>query len=124
MPQSVEGVTYAHKIEKHEATINWSEDSQTVINTIRAFNPDPVAFSYIDGLRARIWQAKPSSLDKTGQPGEIVAIDKSGLHVQTLNNVITLTAIQLPIGKGSILRGADIQNAKKGVFTVGKCFSA
>ena len=56
--QDEELVTYAHKLSKAEAEINWDEDAQTIIKKIQAFNPWPVAFTNFQGKPLRIWQAE------------------------------------------------------------------
>lgn len=93
---------YAHKLSKAEAQIDWSLDAVHIDRNIRAFNPWPVAFIALDEQNnLRVWNSQLSNQTVTNtQPGEIVAIDKHGVHIACANNtVITLTALQWPGGK-------------------------
>ncbi len=122
-PQPHQGITYAHKITKKEACCLWSVSSRDIDRSIRAFNPDPICYSFIGDLRIRIYQA---SIHKTeglqGEPGEILATSKRGILVACGTGSIMLERIQLPVGKGSILTGSDIINSRSGLFTAGKQF--
>lgn len=93
---------YAHKLSKAEAEIDWSTDAIQIDRNIRAFNPWPVAFIVLDEKNnLRVWNSKLShTTAENAQPGEIIAIDKDGVHVACANNtVITLTALQWPGAK-------------------------
>ena len=93
---------YAHKLSKAEAEIDWSTDAIQIDRNIRAFNPWPVAFIVLDEKNnLRVWNSKLShATAENAQPGEIIAIDKDGVHVACANNtVITLTALQWPGAK-------------------------
>ena len=93
---------YAHKLSKAEAEIDWSMDAVQIDRNIRAFNPWPVAFIVLDEKNnLRVWNSQLSPVTaEDAQPGEIIAIDKHGVHVACANNtVITLTALQWPGGK-------------------------
>ena len=93
---------YAHKLSKAEAQIDWSLDAVQIDRNIRAFNPWPVAFIALDEQNnLRVWNSQLSTQTVNhAAPGEIVAIDKHGVHIACANNtVITLTALQWPGGK-------------------------
>lgn len=93
---------YAHKLSKAEAQIDWSIDALQIDRNIRAFNPWPVAFIVLDEQNnLRVWNSQLSNATaENAQVGEIIAIDKHGVHVACANNtVITLTALQWPGGK-------------------------
>jgi len=112
-------VTYAHKITKDEAKINWAESAINILRKIKAFNPWPVAYYGEDNHRIRIWDARLSdSSMKNHKPGEILNISKDGIDVATINGVITLLKLQLPGGK--ILDVKDILNSRKNEFVVGE----
>ena len=123
MSQEASGITYAKKIEKHEGEIDWSSSSLDIARQIKAFNPDPVAFTYLDTMRVRIWQA--SSLPgKSGRPpGEVLHLSRNGIEVACGNGILLVSAIQLPLGKGAILNGADLLNARRYLVAPGKQFS-
>lgn len=93
---------YAHKLVKSEARIDWAIDAIQVDRNIRAFNPWPVAFVQLDENNAlRVWNSLVSSQTKaSAQAGEIIAIDKQGVHVACGENTfICLTSLQWPGGK-------------------------
>lgn len=93
---------YAHKLSKAEAEIDWSMDAVQIDRNIRAFNPWPVAFIILDEKNnLRVWNSKLShATAENAQPGEIIAIDKDGVHVACANQtVIILTSLQWPGGK-------------------------
>ena len=93
---------YAHKLSKAEAQIDWSQDAVQIDRNIRAFNPWPVAFIALDEQNnLRVWNSQLSTQTANhAAPGEIIAIDKHGVHIACANNtVITLTALQWPGGK-------------------------
>jgi methionyl-tRNA formyltransferase len=96
-------VTYAHKLSKTEAQINWQENAETIVKKIQAFNPWPVAFTQFQGQVLRIWQAEIVDLTSNKQlssarGGVILKIDKQGIEIVTGKGIIRLTSIQ-PTGK-------------------------
>jgi methionyl-tRNA formyltransferase len=97
--QPAEGVTYAHKIEKHEAAIHWSEAAETICRRVRAFNPFPGASAVLNGETIKIWRAVPVP----GQPGvaagEVQAVDASGIAVAAQEGAVLLQELQRPGGK-------------------------
>lgn len=93
---------YAHKLSKAEAQINWALDAKQIDLNIRAFTPWPVAFIILDEKNnLRVWHSELSTLSaKNAKIGEILAIDKHGVHVACANNtVVMLTSLQWPGGK-------------------------
>lgn len=119
--------TYAHKLEKHEAQINWTLPAVEIDRQIRGFNPDPVAFTHLQDLRLKIWAAEiasPADINThRGQPGEILDLQKRGVLVACGAGSLWLQSIQVPLGKGSILTAADILNSRKALFATGTIFS-
>ena len=120
--QPTEGVTYAHKIEKHEATIDWRLDAQTIVRRVRAFNPFPVATVVLNGEVIKVWSAQvapPLTDDPLADsvvshvPGEILAVAPAGIAVAAMNSVALLTELQRPGGKrltvADFLRGFPLQ---------------
>jgi len=105
---------YAHKLSKAEAQIDWAVSAQQLDLNIRAFNPWPVAFFPIsENNNLRVWNSQLSTLSNiTAQVGEIVAIDKQGVHVMCGDQqIICLTQLQWPGGKP--LNAAQILQAQK-----------
>ncbi len=122
-PQSDDGMTYANKINKEEARINWHKSSLEISRQINAFNPDPVAFSFLKDLRVKVWQGCITSTTHIGQPGEITGLSKDGIEVACGEGSLLISALQLPLGKGTILNGQDILNARRDLLSPGICFS-
>ena len=121
IPQSEEPVTYAGKISKEEARIDWQSDSNFIERQVRAFNPSPVAYTFIDGIRVKIFSAEESEKDQ-GEAGEIIKINQDGVLVGTKTKAILIKELKLNQGKGNILKNADIQNGWSHVFFSGKSF--
>jgi methionyl-tRNA formyltransferase len=95
--QSATGVSYARRIKKSDARIDWADNAPAISRKIRAYNPWPVAETLLDGQRLRCWTAMPVETDKPcGRPGEIVTVDESGIQVQTGDGLISLTQVQMP----------------------------
>lgn len=120
-PQTEDGLTYAHKIDKDEAKIDWNLDAASLCRLIRAFNPDPIAFSTLGDLRVRVWEAieikGPANI-----PGQIVELTKQGLDVATGHNLLRITRLQLPVGKGTVMTPSDLMNARRAEFANGERF--
>lgn len=121
-PQSVRGVTYARKLEKSEAEIDWHQTVTRVDRQIRAFNPDPVAFSQLQGLRIKVWQAEILNTDLTAAAGKIIACTGAGVDVACGQGTLRITRLQIPVGKGSLLSAVDLMNARRPEFAPGNIF--
>lgn len=120
-PQDDRMATYASKIEKVDARLSWHLPATELARAVRAFNPDPVAWTMLNDLRVKIWFARPVTGQDT--PGTIVDLSKAGVTVACGEDSLLLTSLQLPLGKGSILSGTDILNARKDLLAPGKRFS-
>lgn len=96
-PQPAEGVTYAHKIEKAEALIDWSKSDAELDRHIRAFNPFPGAQALFGGQTVKIWQARP--IEAEGENGTILAIDRSILVVACGKGALAIGELQKAGGK-------------------------
>ena len=95
--QSGEGVTYAPKIEKSEARIDWTRPAREVDRQIRAFNPHPGAVATIRGTELKIWRAATG--DDAGAPGTILRVDAPGVVVACGIGSLTLVELQRPGGR-------------------------
>jgi methionyl-tRNA formyltransferase len=113
--QPLEGITYASKIDKSEATIDWTQSAQTICQRVRAFNPFPGASTQLNGEVLKIWAAQVSddSVPLSPSCGEIIALAQTGIAVAAINSVVTITEIQRPGGKrlsaADFLRGNPVQ---------------
>lgn len=108
---------YAKKIEKQEAEINWQQSANEIDRLIRAFNPWPVAYTYLNNQPLRIWQAEPIAEKTNATPGTIIHIDKNNIDVATGDGILRLQKIQLPGGKCLPIK--DVLNAHAKRFEVG-----
>jgi methionyl-tRNA formyltransferase len=92
--------TYARKLSKDEARLDWREPAVVLERKIRAFNPWPVAETLVsDGRRIRIWAAELTAMKTGAAPGTIVAADAAGIAVATGDGVLRLTRVQAPSAK-------------------------
>lgn len=107
------GVTYASKLSKDEAALNWNLSASELERKVRAFNPFPVAYSKLSGARDderfRVWQASVIAEKTVHQPSAIIRIDADGLYVACQHNLLRLEVLQLagkkPMSVAEILRG-------------------
>lgn len=105
---------YAQKLSKAEAQIDWTQPAIDIDRNIRAFNPWPVAFTPIDeNNNLRIWNSSLSDQSaSTAAAGEVIAIDKQGVHVMCGDQkAICITHLQWPGGKA--LNAMQIQQTHK-----------
>lgn len=93
-------VTYAEKLQKAEAKIDWQQSAQQIALQVRAFNAWPVSQTlyYKDDkeLVMRIWQAQALSESTGAEPGKVIAVQKKSFHVATGDGVLEVTEIQMP----------------------------
>ena len=96
------GVTYAHKIEKAEALIDWSRDARELDCHIRAFNPFPGAQALIGGQTIKLWQATPAA--GSGEIGEIIGVDRDRVVVACGAGALAVSELQKAGGKRLAVR--------------------
>ncbi len=110
-PQPLEGVTYAAKITKDEATLDWQQPASALLRHIHAFNPAPGASAQLGDTVLKIWRAE--QVAGTGQPGSVLAVDTNGVTVACGEQALLLTELQKPGGKrlpaSNFLQGFPIQ---------------
>ena len=90
--QPEEGVTYAQKLSKEEARINWNESADIIERKIRAFNPVPAAWVEYQGKPMKIWRAEVVA--KQGKAGEVLSCTSDGLLVACGENALNITELQ------------------------------
>ena len=95
--QQAEGVTYAHKIEKAEAMIDWRRSAGELDRHIRAFNPFPGAQARFAGQTVKLWQASPLAVN--GEIGRILAVDRKQVVVACGEGALAITEMQKAGGK-------------------------
>ncbi len=113
-------VTYAHKLSKAEAALDWGQSAECLARKVRAFSPWPVCTAQLDAHLIRIHQVEMLARSSGGaSPGAIVAVSKQGIDVATGRGVLRILRLQLPGAK--VLPVADVVNAKADWFR-GQCF--
>jgi methionyl-tRNA formyltransferase len=100
VPQPAAGVTYAEKISKSEALLDWGEDAAGLARRVRAFNPAPVAETRFGETQLRIWQAAVApglSADRESgsRPGTVLAASDAGIDVACGRGALRITGLQL-----------------------------
>ncbi|HLM53330.1 MAG TPA: methionyl-tRNA formyltransferase [Pseudoxanthomonas sp.] len=110
-PQPQEGVTYAHKLDKQEAHLDWSQPAPTLARKVRAFEPWPVAEAVVAGERLRIRGAVALATAHAAQPGALLAAGRQGLDIACGEGVLRLRVIQREGGKA--ITAADYLNARR-----------
>jgi methionyl-tRNA formyltransferase len=110
-PQPAEGATYAAKISKEEARIDWTRPARAIDAQVRAFNPWPVAETKLGDEQVRIWEARPAD-ESTGAsaPGDVVHAQDGRLLVATGDGVLEVLVLQFPGRKP--LAARDILNSR------------
>jgi len=109
--QPEEGVTYAAKIRKDEAVIDWSRTAAELDRQIRAFNPWPVAETRWNGQQLRIWEAGVTDAAATAAPGTVLSADATGIRVATGSGLLNLQRVQLAGRKA--VTAAEFLNAHR-----------
>ncbi len=110
-PQPEVGVTYAHKLDKAEAKLDWSLPAVVLANKVRAYNPWPVAEAIVAGERLRIHEAIALSPAWAAEDGSIVAASKSGIDIACGDGGLRLLRVQREGGK--VITAADYLNARR-----------
>jgi methionyl-tRNA formyltransferase len=101
-PQASQGITYAEKIAKDEAEIDWAHDAQKIDARIRAFNPFPGATSAIGDLNLKLWNSQIPKDAPSGEGagvGQIIALGNEGVFVKCGSGVLEILEVQKPGGK-------------------------
>jgi methionyl-tRNA formyltransferase len=110
-------VTYAHKLSKQEARLNWQLSASQLERCIRAFNPWPVSYFEIADQPIKVWQSYVIANETLATPGTITGADKNGIAVATSEGVLVMTSLQ-PAGKKR-MSAQDLLNSRRDWFTVG-----
>ncbi|AKC32499.1 methionyl-tRNA formyltransferase [Candidatus Pantoea carbekii] len=109
--------TYAHKLTKEEARLDWSFSAIYLERCIRAFNPWPMSYFTVNGQLVKVFQANVLPSKSKIQTGEIVDISKYGIQIATADNILNLTILQ-PSGKRA-MSAQEILNSRREWFTPG-----
>jgi methionyl-tRNA formyltransferase len=131
VPQPADGVTYAEKVNKAEALIDWQLDAAHVSRRVRAFNPWPIAETRFNGAQLRIWDAEPRAMTgprptadsgaATGSgaaPGTVLAATDEGIDVACGGSVLRILRLQLAgrkaLAPGEFVKGQRLDGARFG----------
>ena len=109
-------VSYAEKLSKEEARLDWSLSAAQLERCIRAFNPWPISHFMIEEQPVKVWQATVLP-HQNKQPGEIVHADKKGVQIATADGVLNLVSLQ-PAGKKA-MSAQDLLNSRREWFVPG-----
>jgi len=116
-PQPVDGITYAHKIEKQEAALDWRLNAKQLAQRVRAFNPFPVATFHANAEVIKVWSAYVFT-DTDTEPttrilGTVLRADEDGIHIACGEGVLCISELQKAGGKrlpaAEFLRGFHIE---------------
>ncbi len=105
------GVTYAHKLDKAEARLDWSRDAAALARTVRAFNPWPVAEASLAGERVRIHGAVAIADNLGKAPGTVIGASREGIDIACGEGALRLRVVQREGGKA--ITAADYLNARR-----------
>ncbi len=114
-PQPAEGVTYAAKLDKAEAALDWRQPAVVLSRAVRAYNPFPGAVARVGGENIKIWRAEPCA--GTGEPGVVLAAGAEGIVVACGEGALRLTELQKAGGKrlaaADFLRGFALKPGQR-----------
>lgn len=112
-PQPAEGVTYAAKVDKAEACLDWREPASVLARKVRAFDPVPGAWGWLDGAPLKVWRAHAESQTAQATPGTVLAVDAGGVRVACGEGALVLTELQRAGGRrlpvADFVRGAPLR---------------
>ena len=111
-PQPAQGVTYAKKLDKAEARLDWTQPATVLARKVRAFEPWPVAEAEVGGQRLRIREATALALRHGAAPGTVLTANRQGLDIACGEGALRLRVIQREGGRP--ISVADYLNAKRG----------
>lgn len=122
VPQPSAGITYAEKINKAEAVIDWQQDAVQIWRRVRAFNPWPIAETRLRGAQLRIWDsemlapAMPRSTERGAAPGTVLAATHAGIDVECGRGILRIVRLQLagrkPLFAKEFIQGQGLDGAR------------
>ncbi|QOV68389.1 methionyl-tRNA formyltransferase [Citrobacter sp. BDA59-3] len=110
-------VTYAEKLSKEEAFLDWSLPAEQLERCIRAFNPWPMSYFVIEEQPVKVWKASVINSQAKAEPGTIIEANKQGIQVATAEGILNLESLQ-PAGKKA-MNAQDLLNSRREWFTPG-----
>lgn len=119
--QSDDKATYAKKLSKEEALIDWTLSAQQLARNVRAFNPWPVVWFKHNGISFKVWKVEVVESPQESTPGTVLNVNRNGIEVSTGEQNLLLTSLQMPGKKAQSV--GDIINGKPDMFSVGQRLS-
>lgn len=110
-------VTYAEKLSKEEALLDWSLPAEQLERCIRAFNPWPMSYFVIEDQPVKVWKASVINSQAKVEPGTIIEANKQGIQVATAEGILNLESLQ-PAGKKA-MNAQDLLNSRREWLTPG-----
>ena len=110
-PQPEQGTSYAHKLDKAEARLDWTQPADVLARKVRAFNPWPMAEAELSGERVRIHGAVALPLAHGATPGTVLAAGRDGIDVACGEGALRIRVLQRAGGKA--ITAADYLNARR-----------
>ena len=114
--------TYAEKLSKQEAKLDWNLSAKQLERCVRAFNPWPVSYFEVNGEPVKVWQAQVITVEHNQPIGTILQADKKGICIATSDGALNMTVLQ-PAGKKP-MSAQDLLNSRKAWFEVGKILAS
>jgi methionyl-tRNA formyltransferase len=112
VPQPDTGVTYAHKITKAEALLDWTKTAEQLARDVRAFNPAPVSRTFLRDELIKVWQARAEPEPAGAAPGTVLAMNDAGVYVACGEGRLALQMLQRAGGKpmtaGEFIKGFPV----------------
>ena len=109
--QPEQGVTYAHKLDKAEARLDWNQPASALANKVRAFNPWPMADALIAGERVRVHGAVALPLEHRAEPGTVLLAGRDGIDIACASGALRVRVLQRDGGKA--ITAADYLNGRR-----------
>lgn len=119
IPQDDTLATYAHKLDKSEAALDWHQPAAVLARRIRAFDPFPGCHADLQQVRVKVWKAHPGP-GGHGVPGTILEAGREGIQVACGKGSLIITELQLPNARR--LPTGDVLNGHAALFTPGAQF--
>ncbi|MGH8032155.1 MAG: methionyl-tRNA formyltransferase, partial [Luteimonas sp.] len=114
-PQPTAGLAYAHKLDKAQARLDWTQPATVLANKVRAFHPWPMAEAAIAGERVRIHAAIALPLDHRTAPGTLLFAGREGIDIACISGALRIRTLQRDGGKA--ITAADFVNARRDLPT-------